>query len=83
LRYSITARPTPTGSGVEIAVAGGKVGRGVGGIGVGAGVAAEQAIRITLRHRPTIEIHRRFFHRNISFLKGYTPPTKRKFPKLL
>jgi len=78
--YSMTGTPPPTGSRVGMGVVvGSKVGRGVGGIGVGAGVAGAQAVRITLRHRPRIEIHRRFCMGISPFLKEYTPPAKRKF----
>jgi len=60
LRNSITGTPTPTGSGVGIGVADGKVGCCDGRIGVDAGVAGAQAVRIMLRARPTIKIRLSF-----------------------
>jgi len=79
LRYSTTGIPAPTGSRVGIGVEVGKVGCSDGEIGSDVGVAVAQAVRITVRQRPIIDLHRRFCIGIRPLLKS-TPPAKRKFP---
>jgi hypothetical protein len=64
-------------------IVGARVGPGVGGISVEAGVVEAQPVRIRPRHRLKIENHRRLCMGISPFLKEYTPPARRKFPKLL
>ena len=51
--------------------------------GVGAELAGAQAVRIALKHIPTIKIFRSVCIGISPSLKKYTPPVKNKFPELL